>query len=168
MDTQFEIISRLEKKHFVEYYRYIWRKRMIWVTIYGVVALLFLILGLADTNTKWLIYAAVLLLYDIWLFFRPWMVAEKSVKPDTNFEGTETVESVTTFGDVIRDETPHHVAMTYYDKIEKLYIGKNVLVLGDTRKAMFILDKNGFTQGNLEEFLPFIQEKCPQLNLPKW
>ena len=167
METQFEIDSRLEKKHYVEYYRYIWRKRIIWVVVYAVSVLLALFMALAINETKWCIYGIVLLLYGSWLYFRPWMVAAKQIKREMEFDGTQTVQSKTKFGDVIYDETRNQTATTYYDKIRKVYIGKYVILLEDARKSCYILDKNGFTSGNFEEFVPFIQEKCPQAKIYK-
>ena len=168
MDTQFEIHSHLEKKHYVEYYRYIWKKRLIWVGVYTFASLLSLFLALTGSSTRWGIYGTALLLYAVWLYFRPWTVAAKHMKRETAFDGTETVNSVTKFSDAIYDESHNQTTTTCFDKIRKIHIGKNVILLEDARKACYILDKNGFAKGDLWGFLAFIQEKCPQLNLPKW
>ena len=168
MDTKFEIHSHLEKKHYVEYYRYIWRRRIIWVTVYAISVLLALYLTLTSDETRWGIYGAALLLYAVWLYFRPWTVAAKHMKRETEFEGTETVNSVTKFSDAIYDESHNQTTTTCFDKIRKIHIGKYVILLEDARKACYILDKNGFVKGDLWGFLAYIQEKCPQLNLPKW
>lgn len=168
METQFEIHSHLEKKHYVEYYRHILRKRMIWVIIYIVAGLLGMLLSMALNKTSWVIYGCVMLLYAVWLYFRPWMVAGKHLKDEIQFDGTESVESVTRFGDELQDETKSQSVRVSYDKIETIHIAKYVIILTDTRKMAFILDKNGFTKGTLADFLSFIQEKCPQLKLPKW
>lgn len=168
METKFEIHSHLEKKHYVEYYRFIWRTRILWVVIYAVAAFLGLLLSLINEETRWIIYGCAFLLYAVWLYFRPWMVAGKKARLEAKIDETETVESVTKFGDEILDEAKHLSARVSYDEIKAIHISKHVIVLQDIRKMDLILDKNGFTKGTLREFLPFIQEKCPQLKLPKW
>lgn len=167
METQFEIHSRLEKKHYVEYFQCIWSKRIIVVMIFALLGVFLLALHFL-TDGYHLFTGIWGVAYAIWLYFRPWIVAGKTMKRETKFEETDVLLSVTKFGDLICDEAPNHTATAQYDKIENIFISKNVIVLRDIRKADFILDKNGFTKGTLEEFLPFIQEKCPQLKLPKW
>ena len=168
METQFEIHSHLEKKHFVEYYRYIWRKRIVTVVIFAVLGVLLLGLHFLVDGVYQLFSGIWGIGYAIWLYFRPWMVAGKTVKRDAEFDGTKTVESVTKFGDEIWDATPSMEARVSYDKITAIHVSENVIVLSDTRKMTYILDKQGFVKGDLQTFLPFIREKCPQLNLPKW
>lgn len=168
METQFEIHTRLEKKHYVDFYCYMWRKRMITVVISAILAILLLGLGVFDTSVHSIVLGIWCAFYGVWLFFRPWMAASKSIKQDLNFAGTEGQESVTKFGAEIFDETKNQTATVPYDKLEKVHITDNVILLVDTRKMTFIMDRNGFTKGTLQEFLPFLQEKCPQLKLPKW
>ena len=167
MDAQFEIHSHLEKKHYVEYYRYIWRKRIVAVVIFAVLGVVLLAVHLLADD--YYLFAGIWgVAYAIWLYFRPWMEAAKHVKRETKFEGTETIESVTKFGDVLQDETKSQTVSVPYEKLEAIHVAKYVIILTDARKMAFILEKNGFVKGTLEEFLPFIQEKCPQLKLPKW
>lgn len=168
METKFEIHSQLEKKHYVEFYRRIWKKRWIWISVYLVVGLLGLVLYWANQRILWMIYGCLMILYALWLFFRPWQQAKKAFKANLAFEGGEKLCSTTKFGDEIVDETVCASNAVPYDKIEKIHITKQLILLVDARKSFLILDKNGFTKGTLEEFLPFIQEKCPQLKLPKW
>lgn len=168
MEIQFEIDSRLEKKHYVEYFRCIWHKRIIWVVIFALIGAAELLLNVQESALTTTILGCFLIADAIWIYFRPWYFAGKTIKRETKFEGTAVLTSVTKFGDVICDEAPNHLATTRYDMIEQIYFSKNVIVIRDIRKADFILDKNGFTKGSFEEFLPFIQEKCPQLKLPKW
>lgn len=172
METQFEIHSRLEKKHYVEYYRCIWRKRIIWVMIFGICGVVGLILNVmswnfSDKEIRIIIQGCAVILYAVWLYFRPWMIAGKKVKQEAEFDGTETVESVTKFGDEILDEAINMKARTSYDKLKAIHISQNVIVLQDLCKIDLILDKNGFTKGTFEEFVPFIQEKCPQAKVYK-
>jgi hypothetical protein len=168
METQFEIHSHLEKKHYVDYYRCIWRRRLIWVIIYAVVGLLALLLRLADNEARWTMYGCALIVYAVWLYFRPWMRAAKTVKQECAFDGDDAVFSVTRFSDAVYDETKSQSVTVPYDKLAKIFITSNVIILEDVRKLDLIMDKHGFTKGSCEEFLTFIQEKCPQLKLPKW
>ena len=160
METQFEIHSHLEKKHYVEYYRHILRKRMIWVIIYIVAGLLGMLLSMALNKTSWVIYGCVMLLYAVWLYFRPWMVAGKHLKDEIQFDGTESVESVTRFGDELQDETKSQSVRVSYDKIETIHIAKYVIILTDTRKMAFILDKTVLPKEPLRIFFPLSRKNA--------
>ena len=82
MDTQFEIYSHLEKKHYVEYYRCIWRKRITLVIIFAVLGIILLTLYFFADGYH-LLTGIWGIAYAIWLYFRPWMVAAKTVKRET-------------------------------------------------------------------------------------
>lgn len=168
MDTQFVVQSHLEKKHYVEFYRRVWKKRWIWISIYLAAGFWGLLLYWENQRTIWMIYGCLMILYAVWISFRPRQQARKTFKENLAFEGGEKLGSTTKFGDVIVDESVRQSVTVPYDKVEKIHITKELILLVDVRKAVLILDKNGFTKGTFEEFLPFIQEKCPQLNLPKW
>ena len=168
MDTQFEIHSQLEKKHYVELYRWVWKKRWIWIGIYVVAGILGLLLYLANERITWIVYGCAMILYAVWVYFRPWQVAGKRFKENLAFESGEKLCSTTKFGDEIVDESVRERVVVPYDKIKKIHITKDMIFLMDIRKMVLILEKDGFTKGTVEEFLPFIQNKCPQLILPKW
>ena len=162
MEIQFEITCQLEKKHYVEYFQYIWRKRMIWFWILVFTGSAGILLNLLTKETIAVIKYCVAIAYAIFLYFRPWMAAAKVMKDKQRFYETDAVSSVTKFGDVILDETKRQTSTVPYDKIAEIFISKNVIVLEDITKADLIMDKSNFTKGNFEEFLKFIQEKCPQ------
>lgn len=167
METRFEVKTNMDVKHWVEYYRYIWRKRLWTVAILMTIGFIALILKyfLEDFSGGW--YFLWFSVYAAWIYFRPWTAARKAMKLDRKFESTEEHNSVTRFSDALYDESKHETSMIPYDKIESICIGKVAIILVDVRKAAIIMDKNGFAEGNLEGFLTFIQEKCPQAKIRK-
>lgn len=163
METQFEIQSRLEKKHYVEYFLLFNKKRFWTIALFLALGCYYLIKNL---------YAGKLIFlwcigWATWIFLRPWLAAGKVFKRELQYEDAEYLRSVTKFGDEILDESKSMTTTTPYDRIESIYISSELIILRDTRKADNILNKNGFTKGTFEEFLPFIQEKCPQAKIYK-
>ena len=168
MEAQFEVKTSMDQKLWVDFYRIIWRKRLWWIAIIMTLAVFFgffryMLIG----DPKWW-YICYFTAYSVWLYFRPWLAARKAVKLEKKFDAPEENCAITKFSDAVYDESKNHSAVVPFDKFEKIHIGKYVILMEDVRKTAIILDKNGFTKGTLAEFLPYIQEKCPQMNLPKW
>ena len=168
MEVQFEVVSCLEIKHFVQWYKHTLRKRIVWCCLAGLLAAFYLASGIADADWIDILFAAYCAGYGIWNYRRPWALAKKMVKQDEEYYGAEKNPSVTTFGDVIRDTTRDSEMTMPYDKVEKIYISEDIIAIEDAKKLNFIMDKNGFTRGDFQSFLVFIGEKCPQLKLPNW
>ena len=168
MEVQFEVVSCLEKKHYVQWYQHILRRRILWVILFSFVGFVSLLLGIKNADYGDLIYAGVCAVYVIWNYRRPWILAKKHLKRDVEYYGTQEVSSVTTFGETIRDVTKDTDMTMPYDKIKDIHISKDLIALEDVKKQAFLMDKNGFTKGDFQSFLAFIGEKCPQLKLPNW
>ena len=167
MEVQFEIRSCLEKKHFVQWYKYLLRKRIWWCGLAALLTVFYLAKGIASVDWIRIIFAAYCAGYCIWNYRRPWIFAKKAIKMDLEYYGTEKVPSVTTFGDVIRDVGKDNNTTMQYDKVKDIHISENLIALIDMKGHAFLMDKNGFTKGDFSAFLAFIGEKCPQLKLPK-
>lgn len=172
METQFEVSSILEEKHYVEFYRYIWRKNYWMVLVVLVLCILSACLESDKDPIVWVVYIILMSVYvgvyALWMYSRPRRAARKTMKQNQTFDGSERAPSVTTFGEDIRDESPNATAKIPYDRIKSIHISENVIVLIDIRDVAIIMDKNGFNKGSFQDFLPFIREKCPQLKLPEW
>ena len=162
METQFEIRTLLEKVHYVELFKYTARKRLWWVCINGILGGGWTIDGIISLSMVILACGLLNIGVALYNYLRPWTAARKVIKQDMRFESNEERCSVTKFSDVIYDESKHQTSITPFDKIEEILVSKHVIALLDVRKMAIILDKNGFIKGTFEEFLPFIQEKCPQ------
>ena len=168
MDVQFEVVSRLKEQHLVQWYKFVQRKRLLWVVLFGALGVLSLVVGLRNQGYARMAYSVVCVAYSIWLYRRPWTMAKKVMKQDLEFYGTDDVENIVSFGDVIQDATKDRVNTVPYDKIQEMHVLEDLIVLKDVRNAYFIMEKNGFTKGDFQSFQIFIKEKCPQLNLPNW
>ena len=168
MEVQFEVVSCLEKKHFVQWYKYRLRGRFFWMSVIGFVGICYLALGISNVDLLHICFALTCVGYVVWNYRRPWTVAKKTMERDLEYYGTEKVSSVTTFGDVIRDVAKDADMVMHYDKIKDIYFSEDLIALTDLKGITFLMDKNGFTKGDFQSFQVFIREKCPQLKLPKW
>ena len=168
MEVQFEIRSCLEKKHYVQWYQYVLRKRFYWIALFALVGICYLTSGISTADWIYILVATYLFGYCIWNFYRPWILGKKKFKQEFAYYGEDGDQSVTTFADVLRDVTKDNDTTIPYDKIKEIHISKDLILLNDIRGVAILMDKNGFTKGDLPAFLAFIGEKCPQLKLPKW
>ena len=55
-----------------------------------------------------------------------------------------------------------------YDKIKKLIVTEDGIVLWLMDSRAIAIPKSTFTLGSLQEMLALLREKCPQLKLPDW
>ena len=167
MEPVFEVRTSMTEKLYLEFYRHIW-KRIKW---FGIV---FIVVGVLCTplyfqeRNYMLFLSLYLVVAGIWLCFRPRLAAKRTMRQKREFAGETQQCAITTFADEICDESLRQTITIPYDKIKKLHITQNLIVLIDVRNVAILADKNSFIKGSFQEFLPFIQEKCPQLKLPKW
>ena len=168
MDVQFEVVSRLKEQHFVQWYKFVQRNRIWWACLAGFVGICNLAVGISSGDWVDLLLAVACGSYAIWIYRRPWTMAKKVMKQDLEFYGTDDVENIVSFGDVIQDATKDRVNTVPYNKIQEMHVLDDLIVLKDVRNAYFIMEKNGFTKGDFQSFLQFMAEKCPQLKLPNW
>ena len=166
MDAQFEIKTKLEKGQRVEYYRFIWRKRLWLIAALLMLGTIYLLVDVLENFPDWPC-ALFCVAYSVFLYFRPWIAARKAMKLDNDFYGSEKSPSVTKFSDAVYDEDQNESTMIPYDKIKDIYFGKTIIVLTEIRRIAIIMDRDGFEKGNFEDFLPFIQQKCPQAKIYK-
>ena len=89
MEVQFEVVSCLEKKHYVQWYQHILRRRILWVILFSFVGFVSLLLGIKNADYGDLIYAGVCAVYVIWNYRRPWILAKKHLKRDVEYYGTQ-------------------------------------------------------------------------------
>ena len=115
----------------------------------------------------------------------PRRTARRVIKNFKSMYKVDSVEATTRFGDKIVYTLQGAETCTYnYDAIQKVVSAKNSYVLyfkmkvavdsvtkGKTdyvtRKSAISLTRDGFTQGNFEEFKKFLAEKCPNVKIPE-
>lgn len=67
------------------------------------------------------------------------------------------------FGERITGFSDGDVSHIDYDKITKIYDNTHSLILMVGKYQGVIVSKSGFVKGTLEEFKPFIMNRCPQI-----
>jgi len=167
METQFEIISQLEMKHYVEFNQCIWRKRIVTVLIYGILGVISLVHWWNSFDDLILYWGVFSITQAILIYRAPWRDAKKQMRRSQKTEKLEHENSLTKFSDMIYDETDFRASKTPYHCIKEIYLCRNTIVLLDNSSYAVFADKNGFVKGTFDEFVPFIQEKCPQAKIRK-
>ena len=156
-DVKFEIRGNLTKAHYVDLYKHVIRHRIFMSVFMAMVGVVALVDGIWERNTAWLIVAVLDFAYAVFVFARPWLLAAKAIK-----KHQEKGPGVTAFSHVIQDTENGSVMVWPYARVKELYITQRLIALFDGEGFLLIMDRNSFTVGSFEDFLPFIQEKCPQ------
>ena len=119
--------------------------------------------GFDRTWLRLLVFSLVLLLYGIYLPQINAFFSLRSYKKDVSGKGIYKIA----FGDKIEIiQGTIRVAWEYSD-ISKIYHLKHSYDLVKTERLSLIVDPNGFTKGNFEDFKQFLREKRPDLAVPE-
>ena len=110
--------------------------------------------------------SAFLFPFGVALLFYPVILArvpvKKAYEQQKLLNGGKELEKMTRFSDridmVSSNKAEHNFA---YSQVTQICETKNLLILKINRKVNLLLDKDGFTVGNLENFRYFIRESCP-------
>ena len=115
----------------------------------------------------------------------PRRTARRVIKNFKSMYKVDSVEATTQFGDKILYTLHGAETCTYsYDAIRKVISAKDSYILSFkmkvavdsvtqgktdyvTKKSSISLTRDGFTQGNFEEFKKFLAEKCPNVKIPE-
>lgn len=167
MESQFEVETDFTREKRVEYYRYVLRRRWLWLALYAPLGVLLTAYGIIERDLVWTAVGIFELAYGVWLGFRPRYLAAKLEKKEYNYSGDNSRLSVTTFGEEILDVGTDLTVRVPYDKVKEIHISKTMIYIKDVRDAAILMDKSGFRRGNYEDFVDFIREKCPQAKITK-
>ena len=142
-------------------------RRTVWLIVYSFLTLfgllLVLVCGSVASWAVFLIEAA----YLIWFLLMPWFFARKYIKTTRDYHNGVIPQTRTLFlEDRILSEFGESHSTVHYDKISKIYVGKDIILLYTGKIGHLALNPQGFTTGTFREFLAFLRAKCPQLNLP--
>ena len=161
METVFEVTTVIRKAFVTAFFQRYLRYRLWILAVYAVI-----LAGLiAETLFGNLLLIEILLACGIWVYCLPWFYANRLMKQEHRFRDGEEPIFTVTFAEKIQSTTTEGSYAIPYDKITRIYNIPCGIVLLDARKKFVLLDKTGFTKGNFEEFVRFIQEKCPQAKI---
>ena len=167
METQFEVKTTFREEHLAAFISKHLRLRKPMLVVYAILIIGWFLEGTLYRSTFMLGLCAIMVAMAIWLYRRPKTLAKKMIEQEQKFLDTEEVTATVLFGDVIRSTRSRCTNEIPYDKVTKIYHTKYGMVLLDVRNRFVLLDKDGFTKGTFEKFVPFIQEKCPQAKIYK-
>ena len=168
MEVLFEVKTEYREEQLAAFFGKCLRFRKLMLGVYALLISLWIVESILYRSMYFLMLCAIVLAMAIWLYRRPKSLAKKMVKQELEFADSDRVIATVTFAEEIHSTASRGTSIIPYDKIKSIYHTKYGVVLLDVRNRFVLLDKTGFTKGTFEEFLPFIQEKCPQLKLPKW
>ena len=161
MNIQFENTYQFNRRSVVEYQYKIGGKRMlIYSAVCLLLALAYGIIGAVTERTTWYVVVAALgaaVYYAVY----PYTFTKKTEKerirrsggviPVTRVFFRDSIEC--TEGDTIDFEVE-------YTDINKVFVLKYGIFMTTYGKRGIMLDPDGFTVGEKEDFLPFLKEKC--------
>jgi len=167
METYFEVTTCVKKAHYVELYKLALPRRMLSVVICGVLGVWLLVEELLQSGVNFGLFGIGVLIIAVWLYRRPWSLATTAMAQDKAFTDSEQRIVNIKFGQEICVSSSNSNMTLPYDKLMKVRVTASTVFLYDVRNVAIIVDKDGFTQGEFQEFLPFLQEKCPKLRFSK-
>ena len=135
----------------------------------GVAFIMFLGLYFRKDNWVYLVGALIYVAMIVWELLKPGRFAKKIYNRKlVYYNGTMPPITYAFYDDhfVIADIDSENTAT--YDKIQSVVILKSCIALKLADGRGFLMSKNGFKKGSVEEFRSFLQEKCPQTNPAKW
>lgn len=164
MNSRFENRIIFTKDIFSEYAKGVIQKKAQHIAI--PLAAFFLLVSIIDFFNMDFGSAAFLFPFGIVLLFYPAILArvpvKKAYEQQKLLNGGKELEKTTRFSDRIDMVSSNKAEYSFaYSQVTQIYETKNLLILKINRKVNLLLDKDGFTVGNLEEFRYFIRESCP-------
>ena len=155
------------------------------ITGLGIVSILARAVVKAQFDLPMLLRWAIFFLLFLRIATTPRRTARRVIKNFKSMYKVDSVEATTQFGDKIVYTLHGAETCTYnYDALRKVVSAKGSYVLyfkmkvavasvtqGKTdyvtKKSAISLNRDGFTQGNFEEFKKFLAEKCPDVKIPE-
>ena len=116
-----------------------------------------------DLRTALLYLAVAVLFWSI-----PWWMGSLSYRKKLKYHDGKIPASVARFGEEISLKDADSAYNIPYDKIKKLVMTEDAMVLWLMDGRAIAISKGPFTQGSLQELLALLKEKCPLLKLPDW
>lgn len=162
MEALFEVKTEYNEEQTAAFFDKYLRFRKPVLVVYAILAFLWIAEAILYGATYLLLMCAIVLPMAIWLYRRPKSMAKNMVKREQEFADSDRVIATVTFAEEIHSTASRGSNIIPYDKIKSIYRTKYGVVLLDVRNRILLLDKTGFTKGTFEEFVPFIQEKCPK------
>lgn len=162
MEALFEVKTEYNEEQLAAFFDKYLRFRKPVLGVYAILTFLWIVEAILYGATYLLLMCAIVLPMAIWLYRRPQTLAKKMVKQEREFADVDRVVATVTFAEEIHSAASRGTSIIPYDKIKSIHHTKYGVVLLDVRNRFVLLDKTGFIKGTFEEFLPFIQEKCPK------
>jgi hypothetical protein len=99
----------------------------------------------------------------LYMFYLPKRQIKNLRRRAMDLKGSDVGSVKLCFGERITGFSDNDVSHVDYDKITKIYDNKHSLILMVGKYQGVIVSKSGFVKGSLEEFKPFIMNRCPQI-----
>jgi hypothetical protein len=164
MDDLFVIKTKLNQKHYYEFYK----------TTSGVLNRSFTIVvfALFMSISIYFIFCAKLILFATFLGFALFYlcssiivnmnIARKKYRYEVKLNNGVDPQQILCFSNDIRGTIANNVYSSFdYSHITRIYETKKLLILQMAKLGHLILDLNGFSTGTPDEFKKFIRDKCP-------
>lgn len=164
MKTKFENKTAYTLECYEEFNRYHMNHRFI---SYGIIVLLCFLFITSVYNfiryqeKEFLLYSAIYFIIGVANYFMNYIIVKfalKSAAKKDNTLGTDTNTYYFYEKEMKAKDSREEITYSYQD-IWKIKSNKRYIFLYIASNSAFIIDKNGFTKGDMDEFMTFIHEK---------
>ena len=150
-------------------YEKILRKRQVlWTVTMAVMSVLFLFGGVVLKDALYQVGAAGYMALAVWFWLLPRRMARKAHKKMLKFYDGVIPETVVRFGETITLTQADRFTTIPYNKLKRVSVLKDCLLLHDEIGGVYFLSNDGFTKGGKQDMLALLKEKCPNVKLPDW
>ena len=162
MEEKFRCEVRHSEALYKELYSYMFFKRPIYVIIYILLGLclldwVLLLTVLGETNYLLILVIVAFFVLEYYLYSSS---VKNAVKRGKEMYGGFAQDEVVIYDDKLTLTGTKGVTVELpLNKVKKIYVLKNLIVLMSDAKLMYIMTKSGFTLGTSDEFLDFLREK---------
>ena len=169
MDYQIENVYVVTEKMLQQtYQKFYGRISVIRFTLMSIFGLTFVVLGifLEKSFYYWMspIYNAV----AVWYLILPCRLAKKEYKKTLKYHDGNIPETVVRFGDAITLTQGDCVHTLPYNKLKKVCVLKDCLLLYNEMGGAHLIARDGFTKGSMQEMFTLLRAKSPQAKMPDW
>lgn len=166
MPTEYENRYSFNQTMTSEYVRKILCRRINrWGSLLAIVALLLFVIAVQKQDVALSSAWGICFLFILFIIiFTPLATLQRMKKNNQQVHQGQTVETVVQFGDKIAVSEGHLAFSLPYEQITAVEELQHSIVLLLGTQGGLLLAPQGFTKGDPEKFIAFINSKCPQLN----
>ena len=169
MEVQYECVYIDTEAQLRELYaKVMYRKIRKWIVISAILAIVFTIAWIVQSETSYLLGAGLYTYLMVWYLTLPARKAKSGHQNSLDRFNGKLPPSRIRFGDEIQYEDGEVKISWPYRSVKKIHLLSDSIVLEDQTGFCIQFPSNAFVKGTASDLLEFLKGQCPQINLPDW